>query len=270
MASCAAGQPAIFESAIEPALLSYDMAFGMVGGAAVGDVDRDGDQDLDLLVLADNHRQEVPTETTNLRLYRNAGDRLVEVTNAVGLDKMLQRHDELPDGQLSHGSGMVAADFNDDGAIDFYVNFWAGRNYVFLNNGDGTFADASAASGIQEHNTFWQPGVQDFDGDGDMDIMQPVDFTENRFYLNNGDGAFVNIAGPLGVDNAWNDMGIAIGDPDNDGDFDIFITNIHDAFTPMSDLQGRHNVLFRNDSGIGGLAFTEVAESMRVATGDWG
>lgn len=65
-------------------------------------------------------------------------------------------------------------------------------------------------------------------------------------------------------------MGIAIGDPDNDGDFDIFITNIHDAFTPMSDLQGRHNVLFRNDSGIGGLAFTEVAESMRVATGDWG
>jgi hypothetical protein len=250
MASCAVGQPAIFESAIEPALLSYDMAFGMGGGAAVGDVDRDGDQDvflacgldqpsqlllnrgdgtfettllpdtqrrndraglwldydgdhdLDLLVLADNHRQEVPTETTNLRLYRNAGDRLVEVTNAAGLEKMLQRHDELPDGQLSHGSGMVAADLNGDGAIDFYVNFWAGRNYVFLNNGDGTFTDASAASGIQEHNTFWQPGVHDFDGDGDMDIMQPVDFTENRFYLNNGDGTFVNIAGPLGVDNA--------------------------------------------------------------------
>ncbi len=311
-------QPTFFQQSPEPALLGYEMAMGMVGGAAVSDIDRDadpdiflasglnrpsqvllnrgdgtfdvttlsdrephndraglwldfdGDRDLDLLVLADNHFQSEPTETTNLRLYQNTGERLIDVTSGAGLHKLLQRPDEHPDAHLSHGSGLVAADFNADGAIDFYVTFWAGRNYLFLNNADGTFRDASAASGIQEWNTYWQPGVHDFDADGDMDIVQPVDFTENRFYINNGDGTFTDVAPALGLDNAWNDMGIAIGDPDNDGDFDVFITNIHDQFTPLSDLQGRHNVYYQNESALGGLAFVERAEAMRVATGDWG
>ncbi|MEO1584206.1 MAG: CRTAC1 family protein [Planctomycetota bacterium] len=315
------GQITSFESSSETWLQSYQMAMGMVGGAAVADVDHDGDHDvflasgldqpsqlllnrgdgtfdvknipdrqphndraglwldydgdsdLDLLVLTDNHRQPSPTEATNLRLYRNDLDtavRLTEVTGEAGLAKMLQDVDALPAGDLSHASGLVAADFNSDGAIDFYVTFWEGRNYLFLNNANGTFRDGSAASGIQSHTTYWQPGVHDFDGDGDMDIVQPVDFTHNKFFINNGDGTFVDRAPQLGLDNAWNDMGIAIGDPDNDQDFDIFITNIHDAFTPLSDLAGRHNVYYRNESTAAGLSFVEASEQSRLDRGDWG
>lgn len=322
-AAASTAQPTFFQDAPEPALLAYQMAFGMVGGAAVGDangdghpdlflatglnqpsqilmnrgdgtfdtahlpdvrphndraglwIDYDGDHDLDLVVLADNHRQDIPTETTNLRLYRNDGDRFANVTADAGLDKLLQKPTDHPNepfsGQFSHGSGLAAADLNNDGAIDLYVTFWAGRNYLFLNNGDGTFTDGSPASGIQEYNTYWQPALHDFDRDGDIDICQPVDFTNNRFYINNGDGTFTDVAPALGVDNAWNDMGIAVADPDNDGDFDYFITNIHDSFTPGSDLQGRHNVYYENNSSAPGtLSFTENAEGMRIAFGDWG
>lgn len=313
-------QPTEFELSPQPAIATSEMAFGMVGGAAVSDFDLDGDMDVflasglrmpspilindglggftartitalpepthndraglwidydsdgdtDLLVLADNHRLVTPTEATNLRLYRNDKGIMTEVTHQAGLFRLLANPASGSEGFLAHGSGILATDFNADGAIDFYITFWSGHNYFFRNNADGTFTDVSAATGAQVLTTHWQPCAYDLDGDGDMDIVQPVDFTHNRVLRNNGDGTFTNIAAALGMDNAWNDMGIAVGDPDNDGDFDVFITNIHDAFTPMSDLQGRHNVFYRNTSSGSILSFSEDSEALRVDKGDWG
>lgn len=318
---CGAGaQPTVFIESQQAVFSGYRMAFGMVGGAAAGDydddgdidlfvangrgnasqllrnsgagvfedvsaasglgqvhndrgglwLDYDGDRDLDLVVLADNHRLDVPSESSNLRLYRNTGGRFDDVTDGSGLQGLLQDPAEQPWGFLTHGSGLMASDFNGDGAIDLYVTFWRGRNYLFMNNADGTFTDASAASGIQALLPYWQPVAHDFDGDGDPDIMQAVDFTTNRFFLNNGDGTFTDIAPALGVDNAWNDMGVALGDPDNDGDFDIFITNVHDQFLEQSDYQNRYNVYFRNDSVGSALSFRSYARLAGIDRGDWG
>jgi hypothetical protein len=61
-----------------------------------------------------------------------------------------------------------------------------------------------------------------------------------------------------------NDMGIALGDYDRDGDFDLYITNV---FTPEAN---KHNVLYRNDSNLGSLVFREVSEDLGVDQGHWG
>ena len=318
--SVASAQPTTFQDAQQGALQTLEMAFGMVGGAAAGDFDNDGDcdlfvasglrsdslilvndgsgnltprtittpagpahndraglwvdydadADLDLLVFADNHRQDVPTEATNLRLFRNDKGNFTEVTAQAGLYRLLEDPFAGTEGFLAHGSGLLAADFNNDGAIDIYATFWSGRNYLFQNNANGTFTDITPSTGMQSFTTHWQPGAVDLDRDGDMDIVQPVDFTNNKVFRNNGNGTFTDIAPQLGMNNAMNDMGIAIGDPDNDQDFDIFITNIHDAFTPMSDLQGRHNVFYRNNTQGFSLSFSEDSEEARVDKGDWG
>jgi hypothetical protein len=99
--------------------------------------------------------------------------------------------------------------------------------------------------------------LHDFDGDGWLDLHWAMDYSANHLWMNDGDGTFTDVAPELALDNAMNDMGTALGDYDNDGDLDLYITEI------SSD--GNHNVLFRNDSTRDGLAFVETAVSLGVA-----
>jgi hypothetical protein len=89
-----------------------------------------------------------------------------------------------------------------------------------------------------------------------------VDFLQNQFWWNQGDGTFVDVAQASGTDFAFNDMGVTIGDYDNDGDFDIYVTNIFE--------DGKHNLLLRNDSHPGKPRFTEVAGRANVADTAYG
>ncbi|MEL7472506.1 MAG: CRTAC1 family protein [Planctomycetota bacterium] len=320
-------QPATtFTDNTPPVLLTYEMAKGMVGGAAAADYDNDGDidvflpnhlsrpsqllqnqgdgtlvdvattcglgalhndraalwfdydndQDLDLVVVADNHFQTPQAETTSLRLYQNRLGQFTDVTQEAGLFAMLENPNDPDWGALCHASGMCVADFNNDGALDLYVNFWRGHNHLFLNNADGSFANASQASGIHAWSNHWTPAAHDFDRDGDIDIFQAIDFIENKYFDNNGDATFTEMAATLGIESAWNEMGVALGDPDNDGDIDIFVTNISDYFQSQGDYVGRYNVYFRNDSIDNGpgrphtLVFTENAQPAGFARGGWG
>ena len=222
--------------------------------------DYDGDHRLDLFVASDCFaaQDERCVDAMTLRLYRQIDDAQFEdVTSKAGLTEDLV----ISPGQ--HRGGLCAADINNDGYLDLFTGLWAGEARVLLNNRDGTFADISLSSGIGGSTEgHWQPIAHDFDHDGWMDLFWAIDFTANHLWLNQRKLSFLDSAAQAGVNQAWNDMGVAIGDYDNDGDLDLFVSEIFD--------QGRHNLLYRNDSSGKTLVFTDVAVQSGVDNTSWG
>lgn len=222
--------------------------------------DYDGDGALDLFVAGDCYQiDEACTATSTLTLYRQVADAQFEdVTLATGFS------DDLISDIEAHRGGMCAGDINNDGYLDLAIGLWQGDARLFLNEGDGTFADIGVSSGIGgTYLAYWQPMMYDFNDDGLLDIYFAVDFTENRFMINQGDYTFVDRAAEAALDNAMNDMGMSLGDYDNDGDPDIFITNVAKSVD-------FHNVLFRNDSVDDSLLFEDQSIALDLWNGHWG
>lgn len=219
--------------------------------------DYDGDADLDLLVANDEF-----TVPTTFRLYQQVADsEFQDVTAPAGLFKQLPSAGDPLSGR--HRGGICAADFNNDGWLDLFCPMWNGKAHLFLNDRDGTFTDASVSSGVAQVWKWGHQGVaHDFDGDGWQDIYVAHDFTQNALWLNQRNGTFVDVAAAVGANNSMNDMGMSLGDFDNDGDADIYITNIYQ--------DGFHNVLYRNDTAEGALSFTDVSDQAGVVDGGWG
>ena len=219
--------------------------------------DSDADGRLDLIVANDD-----PAAASAVRLYRQQSDgTFLDVTVAAGLELA-----PIVDWTNYEWAGICAGDLDGDGDVDLYTGQWRGPGRLLRNDGDGTFSDDSAAAGVDLDVFHHQCAIEDFDGDGRMDIYQAVDFAPNRLWRNQGNGTFVDVAPLWGLDNAFNDMGIALGDYDGDGDFDVYVTNI---WVPDS-VPARHNVLFRADGSAGAPTFTEVSAAMGVDQGYWG
>jgi hypothetical protein len=209
--------------------------YGM--GAAVGDYDNDGFQDLYVTNYGAN------------TLYRNNGDgTFSDVTARAGVA----------------ASGWSASagffDMDNDGQLDIFVtryvvwtfetngycgerkpgyrsychpdNYEAITNILYRNNGDGTFADVSAKAGVAN------PGGKglgvsfaDFNGDGFMDVYVANDSVQCFLYQNNRDGTFSEAGLLLGVGftedgRAFAGMGVDFADYDNDGRADIVVTDL--------------------------------------------
>jgi hypothetical protein len=237
----------------------YGLGITRQGRAALW-FDYDNDGDLDLVVASDDTR-----EPTAFRLFRqDSGGLFTDVTAAAGLFQRAQFY-IVP----VWWGGFCAGDINNDGFLDLYSAQWDGPSHLFLNNGDGTFSDITESSGV---NPDWaefgvapqrhQPVMMDFDGDGWLDIYVAVDFDPNELWINQKNNTFVNRAAAAGLANAMNDMGVTIGDYDNDGDFDLYITNIY--------TDGKYNMLYRNDSVPDTMRFTDVTAAMGVGNGGWG
>ena len=233
--------------------------------------DHDGDGDLDLMVYADTYDGGPALASSSCRQYRNDGPAgFVEVTNTVGLGGLMyDAQDE--NNRKNHVGGAAAGDLNNDGHIDFVLGYWDGFLHLFLNDGAGSFVENSVPSGLQPANPpelehHWQVVIHDFNGDGWNDIFSAVDFGPNQLWINQQDGTFTDVAAAAGIATAWNEMGVTIGDYDNDGDPDLYVTNIDGIAVGYT----RHSVLFRNDSVGGVPSFTEVATSAGVAISDWG
>ncbi len=95
----------------------------------------------------------------------------------------------------------------------------------------------------------------DMDGDGDLDAYLVQSRGSNRLYDNDGTGHFGDVTAASGTGDAGYGMGVAAGDYDNDGDVDLYVTNLGP------------NVLYRND---GNGRFTDVSEASGVADPSWG
>lgn len=239
------------------------------------DYDADGLMDLlvsrDVFLIASPGDDTDPTDPDDpphpeafrtLLLMRQQVDGTFEdVTVAANL-----HHDLLTLASTSHTGGLTAGDLNGDGWLDIVATVWRGYASIFMNDGDGTFTRAPATNNVGAYYAgYWTPIIHDFSGDGLMDLFLAVDFEPNRLWVNQGDGTYLDMAGSSACDNAWNDMGVAPGDYDNDGDIDLYITNI-DRFEGVQ----RHNVLLRNDTMNGAIQFTEVSEQAGVSHGYWG
>ncbi|MCE2541720.1 MAG: CRTAC1 family protein, partial [Acidobacteria bacterium] len=117
----------------------------------------------------------------------------------------------------------------------------------YRNRGDGTFVDVTAAAGMaREFGPALGVATADVNGDGWIDIFVANDQKENQLWVNQGDGTFRNLAPLWGValgeaGEAKADMGVDFGDFDNDGDEDLFVT----------ELTGQGSTLYVNDgSGL--------------------
>lgn len=208
-------------------------------------VDFDNDSDKDLFV------------STNFgfnRLYRNDGDLVMtDITVTSGI---------INEG-FSPSYGAIFGDYNKDGWLDLYVcnrEVTGFTNYLYKNNGDGTFLDVSEAANA---DNFYIPSFCaaffDFNQDGNQDIYIAEDKSfVSTLLKNKGNNTFQDISAQSGAGITIDAMNVGIGDYDNDGDQDIYVTNGYAG-----------NKLLRNN---GDETFTEVAEVAGVGfyTTAWG
>ena len=230
----------------------------LITGQAWGDYDNDGDEDLYL----------TNSEGPNT-LYRNLGDGTFEVSS-------LSAQVSLPD---AISGGATFADYDNDGDQDLLV-LNLGLHSLFQNTG-AAFVDVSDASGLTDggiaegESAAWG----DFNEDGYLDLyvanyffgnQPPHPQSQDRFYINNGNGTFTEISHLLDVERMKGpSFAVTFVDYDNDGDLDIYVI--------VDKLWG--NLLFRNDGpGCSLWCFTDVSEatgadrpawSMGIAVGDY-
>ncbi len=219
--------------------------------------DYDNDRLLDLFVAGDCFNGGPKCAVaSSLHLYRQLpSGQFEDVTAEAGLDM-----DAVEDGG-GHRSAVCCGDLDRDGDLDLMVGLW-NRGLRMLRNDAGVFHDITAEALIDSPVDPWQSVIHDFNQDGWMDVYSAVDFAPNRLWINQHDGTFVDMAPQAGVDTAFNDMGVSISDYDNDGDIDIYVTNIFE--------DGKYNTLLRNDTVSGVLSFADVSAQAGVDNTNFG
>jgi enediyne biosynthesis protein E4 len=224
-------------------------AAGVAGGAtewstSTGflDIDRDGDLDLYVANYLDYRLSNnpycgyqragyrmycSPTQFDGMadRLFRNNGNgTFTDISKAAGIAN--------PAGK---GLGVAFCDFDRDADIDIYVANDLVRNFLYRNNGDGTFRDVAYGAGVGfDLNGKPQAGMgtdcADVDGNGLPDIFV-TNFSDelNTLYVNQGGGIFEDLTAKAGLGSGFLPLGFGtkLFDLDNDADLDIYVTNGH-------------------------------------------
>jgi enediyne biosynthesis protein E4 len=212
-------------------------AGGFGQGVAVGDYNRDGFPDLYV------------TQYGRSILYHNNGDgTFTDVTEKAGV------------AAPGWASSAIWFDFDNDGLLDLFVCqfvdfskkknkpcgvhedgkhhycipkiYQPTPNWLFHNNGDGTFTDVSKSSGIAAHlGKAWGVVASDINNDGWMDLFVANDTTANYLFVNNGKGQFTESGTEAGVAYSANGrprsgMGVDAADFNQDGWQDLFVANL--------------------------------------------
>lgn len=227
--------------------------------------DYNNDGRLDLLVIRFGHSQ----------LFENMGDgTFKEVSTQAGLNQ-----------QYLNSIVAIAFDYDRDGYLDIlFGNYFQPVNLfnpstphffpesfetanngggvtLYHNNGDGTFTHMTDKAGLRFSGWVLDLGHADADHDGDDDLYVAVDFGQDRFFVNNGDGTFTDMTEKaIGVDTKKG-MNADWGDFNNDGLFDVYVTNITDEYMREG------NFLWKNN---GDLTFTDVARETGTYDTGWG
>ena len=228
-----------------------DMGFS--SQAVFFDMDNDGDLDMYQVNQPADKKlfliHKIPKKDYSLfrdRIYRNENGKFIEVSKEVGISR-----------DFAYGLSVNASDFNNDGWIDLYVaNDYAEPDFMYYNNGDGTFTNVINEK--LKHITQLSMGSDtgDINNDGEIDLlttdMTPEDhyrsktnmasmsterfeslvkagahrqYMSNALQVNTGSGSFSDIANMVGLSSTdWSWASLLV-DLDNDGWKDIIISN---------------------------------------------
>jgi hypothetical protein len=160
------------------------------------------------------------------------------------------------DGGRSFGSSW--GDYDNDGDLDLFVANELQNNFLYQNNGDGTFIKITSGAIVNDGGRSVSSSWGDYDNDGDLDLFVANYLaSENNFlYQNNGDGTFTKITTGAIVTDGGRSYGSIWGDYDNDGDLDLFVTNYW----------GDNNFLYQNN---GDGSFTKITSGAIVNDGGY-
>lgn len=207
--------------------------------AAWADFDNDGWLDLF-----------VGNETSACQLFQNRGGaRFVDVGRPAGVAHSLGT------------KGVVAGDYDNDGYPDFYVSNMEGDNFLYHNNGDGTFTDVARELHVELPVVSFPVWFFDYNNDGWLDIFVSSDYhsvTEfaksylhlpltaegSKLYRNTGKGTFQDVSKEARVDRSFMTMGCNFGDFDNDGFLDCYLGTGAPSYGSLVP-----NVLLKNHNG---------------------
>ncbi|OQB35662.1 MAG: FG-GAP repeat protein [Candidatus Latescibacteria bacterium ADurb.Bin168] len=173
-------------------------------------------------------------------------------------------------GVADEGNGYCCAfaDYDNDGDPDLYTGSLNEfdkpvTRRLYRNDGNMKFTDVTETLGLAakgyDVSCFWG----DIDNDGDLDLFlanstgkgaaAEKNYAANTLLRNNGDGTFTDISKESGVDILTNSRGCTMGDVDNDGDLDIYVTNsMSDALLLINDGKGR---FAESGEKLGGAVF---------------
>ena len=251
-------------------------------GPAFADMDGDGDLDLFLGGIQDDPN----------KIYENDG--------SCSFTDVTANSPDIVNMRASHTISAAFGDYDLDGDLDMFLTHWGTPDLVYADD-DGLlgesehlwrnesdesgirFVNVSAESEIS--NMTWSTRTSDFyiwpqdsdftftgtfariDGDLWPDIVIAGDFGTTQVAINYGDGTFGSLDNPI-LSAAQYGMGSAVGDYDNDGDLDWFVTSISGPGDPSIDLKPWGNRLFSNDGSP--TLFVDDTDRLGVADGSWG
>jgi hypothetical protein len=248
----------------------------MCGGIAIFDFDKDGKYDIFFTNGAKLPEMKRVDSSFYSCLLRNKGDGTFEdVTAKAGLEGRT----------LDFSYGVAAGDYDNDGYTDLFI-CQTGRNVLYHNNGDGTFADVTVGSGLDtkakdllsvcaawfdydndglldlivSQYTYWSPAtdIRCPYGDNQEYYCHPRAYKSvpHTLYHNEGGGHFKDLTAESGFAAATNGkgMGIGIADFNNDGLTDVFVANDTEPnFLYMNLGKGK----FREDAWPMGVAYND-------------
>ena len=248
--------------AAEAGVAGANQEHGSSMDAVWGDYDNDGHLDLYVVKWG-----------WNILYHANGDGTFTDVTDQAGV------------GDRGNGNAAIWLDYNDDSYLDLYignyfrnVDLWhledsrqmhedfetardAGANVLYRNNGDGTFTDVSKEQGVDDTGWTLDVGAADYDNDGDQDVVNANDFGQDRVYRVNADGTFTNVTdAAIGWD-THKGMNVEFGDYNNDGNLDLYVTNI---WTKEYVKEG--NQLYRN---MGDGTFSDISFEANVYDAGW-
>ena len=173
-------------------------------------------------------------------LYRNAGKGVFEDVT-----------DKAQIGSKTGGNKALFFDMDHDGDLDLYETR-SNSNLMFRNNSDGTFQEQAEKMGLSCKNANSRDAAfGDFDDDGDIDLFIANENSGNNLFSNQRQGFFKDITEESGLKSTGGSSAVAVGDYNNDGFLDLFVTSVN---------AGQHE-LFRN-KGNGSFELVKNSKEM--------
>jgi hypothetical protein len=242
----------------------------MGGGAALFDMDDDGD--LDLFLVQSGKLGSAPGTSAGHRLYENRGNGdYVDVSDTHGVSAL-----------AGYGMGAATADYDNDGDVDVYVTGF-GSSVLLQNDGRGHFVDVTRKAGIGASGWSASATFVDIDSDmhldlfvarylewapdrerecfsltGRVDYCSPKNYdapTTDLLFRNNGNGTFTDISREAGIAGAvGNGLGVIADDVNGDGRMDVLVAN---DGTPNHLWMNQGNGRFAESALVSGVAIDQ-------------